>query len=194
MSYDIFLKDRVTGSTIQLSVNHIMTGGTYKADYDPETGTFSPAATSEAWLNITYNYAHYYYEAAENDYRFYGKEDNSGEEENLGIRGIYGKTGIETIQMLQDLANRIEAKYKRDGNWITTIRRETIYRNESGKEVHPVELLVNKQPYIKEESDIEINEGDCSDYWRDTAANAIRPLYQLITMAQLRPDGVWDGD
>ena len=27
-----------------------------------------------------------------------------------------------------------------------------------------------------------------------TAANAIRPLYQLMAMAQLRPDGVWDGD
>ena len=27
-----------------------------------------------------------------------------------------------------------------------------------------------------------------------SAANAIKPLYQLIAMAQLRPDGVWDGD
>ena len=40
----------------------------------------------------------------------------------------------------------------------------------------------------------DISEGPCDDYWEATAANAIRPLYQLIAMAKLRPDGVWDGD
>ena len=32
------------------------------------------------------------------------------------------------------------------------------------------------------------------DIWKDKAANALRPLYQLKTMAQLRPDGIWEGD
>ena len=62
MSYDIWLKDRVTEERIQLPVKHLMTGGTYRADYDERTGTFSPAAISDAWLNITYNYGRYYYE------------------------------------------------------------------------------------------------------------------------------------
>ena len=31
-------------------------------------------------------------------------------------------------------------------------------------------------------------------YWCPTRANALRPLYQLIALAQIRPDGVWDGD
>ena len=37
-------------------------------------------------------------------------------------------------------------------------------------------------------------EGDTSNYWESTAANAIKPLYQLIALAKMRPDCVWDGD
>ena len=47
---------------------------------------------------------------------------------------------------------------------------------------------------IGEDYTEDISEGPCDDYWEATAANAIRPLYQLIAMAKLRPDGVWDGD
>jgi len=32
------------------------------------------------------------------------------------------------------------------------------------------------------------------DYWEPTEGNAKRPLFQLIALAKLRPDGVWDGD
>ena len=31
-------------------------------------------------------------------------------------------------------------------------------------------------------------------YWLPTKANAIRPLYGLLAFAQMRPDGIWDGD
>lgn len=31
-------------------------------------------------------------------------------------------------------------------------------------------------------------------YWLPTRENAIRPLFQLLAMAQMRPDGVWSGD
>lgn len=33
-----------------------------------------------------------------------------------------------------------------------------------------------------------------SNYWDATEGNAKRPLYQLLAMAQMRPDGIWDGD
>lgn len=33
-----------------------------------------------------------------------------------------------------------------------------------------------------------------SDYWKATEGNAKRPLYQLIALAKMRPDGVWEGD
>jgi hypothetical protein len=32
------------------------------------------------------------------------------------------------------------------------------------------------------------------DYWTATEGNAKRALRQLLAMAQLRPDGIWDGD
>lgn len=38
--------------------------------------------------------------------------------------------------------------------------------------------------------------GDDTDpeYWKATDGNAKRPLCQLLAMAQIRPDGIWDGD
>ena len=32
------------------------------------------------------------------------------------------------------------------------------------------------------------------DYWKPTEGNAKRALLQLIALARLRPDGVWQGD
>lgn len=196
MSYDIYLKERVSGETILLTIKHVMTGGTFQADYDEKTGTFSPTSIREAWLNITYNYAHYYYEATEGDQRFYGKDPYSHNEEveNLGIRGIYGKTGLESIPMLKDITSRIEEKYKKDGEWITSRRTKTIFYDKDGTERQPVELLFHKSEYTKEEFEVDVNEVTNDDYWLDTAANALKPLYQLLVFAELRPDGVWDGD
>ena len=51
-----------------------MIGGTYKADYHPETGQFTPTLNKKAWFKIAYNYGCYYYE-------FHNEK---------GIRCIYG--------------------------------------------------------------------------------------------------------
>jgi hypothetical protein len=32
------------------------------------------------------------------------------------------------------------------------------------------------------------------DYWKPTEGNAKRALCQLLSLAKMRPDGVWDGD
>ena len=45
MSYDITLNDPVTKEPIQLDAPHQMQGGTYAV-----------GGTTEAWLNITWNY------------------------------------------------------------------------------------------------------------------------------------------
>ena len=116
MSYDIELKDPVMGETINFDNPHQMRGGTYQV-----------GGSTEAWINITYNYSGYYYDATENDPRFFGKTKNDYPEEeprNLGIRGIYGKTGAESIPMLRDMIRRITEKYSKDGEWITTDRDE----------------------------------------------------------------------
>lgn len=72
MSYNIGLNDPVTGKQLTLDHPHQMRGGTYCAD-----------GSREAHLNVTYNYSKHY--------------DGLGED---GIRTIYGKTGAESIPML----------------------------------------------------------------------------------------------
>ena len=192
MSYDIELKDRVTGKVIEIDNVHFMTGG-----------TFAVGGTKELWLNITYNYAHYYYEATDGDPRFAHEEPScvysdgtyGPMETEYGIRGIYGKTGAETIPMLKDMISRIEERYKNDGEWIDTKRIKTRYLDPRGVEYRDhIRVILDDLPYTKEDYVIDVNEGPNEDYWEPTAGNAIKPLYQLLTFAEMRPDGVWDGD
>ena len=191
MSYDISLKDRVTGETLTVDAPHFMIGGTYQI-----------GGTTELWLNITYNYASYYYEATDGDPRFahegmpyhYSDGTTGPVEVEYGIRGLYGKTGAESIPMLQDMIDRIKAKYiDSDGNWITTKRKEVRYIDCDGKEVDVVTAFLRDLLCTKEEYEIEVNEGPDENYWKPTAGNAIKPLYKLMAMAQMRPDGIWDG-
>ena len=118
MSYDIYLNDPVTGDAIELDEPHQMRGGTYKI-----------GGTTEAWLNVTYNYAKHYY-------RVMGEK---------GIRTIYGMTGAESIPVLKAAIDEL------------------------GDDVDP-------------------------DYWEPAEGNAKRALCSLLALAQMRPDGVWDGD
>lgn len=192
MSYDIYLKDRITGETLLTDNNHFMTGGNYAI-----------GGTREMWLNITYNYGYYYYDATDGDPRFahdeisaYYADGTTGPiQTEYGIRGIYGKSGAESILMLKDMIQRIEEKYKKNGEWISTIRKKRRMLDSDGREIQDVyKAIVNGIPHTNEEYEIEVNEGPNSDYWEPTAANAIKPLYQLIAFAEMRPDGVWDGD
>lgn len=72
MSYDICLKDK-DGAVIQLPCAHQQRGGTYAI-----------GGTTEAWLNVTYNYG-------EILRRVLGEK---------GIRSIYGMTGKESLAAL----------------------------------------------------------------------------------------------
>lgn len=201
MGYDISLKEPVTKEEIELPVKHLMIGNTYAADYDPNTGRFTPKPTSEAHLGITYNYSNYYYDAAERDIRFYGNLEDDDEREkeqprNLGIRGIYGKTGAESIPMLQDMIRRITEKYQKDGEWIITERTKIRYLDAVTDEEIDLfkDIIDGKRDYRKEEYTVQISEAPNDNYWEATAGNAIKPLHYLVAMAQLRPDGIWDGD
>lgn len=72
MSYDIGLNDPVTGDQLVFDEPHQMRGG-----------TFCAGGTCAAHLNVTYNYSEFYRGFGEN-----------------GIRTIYGKTGAESIPIL----------------------------------------------------------------------------------------------
>ena len=74
VSYDIKLCEPVGGEVINFEHPPLVAGG-----------TFAVGGTPEAWLNVTYNYSKQFY-------RVMGEK---------GIRSIYGKTGAETIPILE---------------------------------------------------------------------------------------------
>lgn len=95
----ILLKDRTTGKNIiwatepppelgagfadEITLEQIKTDSTHFI----AGGMRAMGGTKELWLNVTYNYGHFYY-----------RPEVFGEG---GIRSIYGKTGAESIPMLE---------------------------------------------------------------------------------------------
>lgn len=140
MSYDIYLRNRVTKETVHFDTPHQMAGGTYAI-----------GGTTEAWLNITYNYAQWYYKD--------GVFPNNGED-NSGIRSIYGLSGADSIPVLE----------------------------------HAIKTLESMTEDLSEEEIQEYKDRGAGGYWTPTRANAVRPLYQLLAMAKMRPDAEWSGD
>lgn len=178
MSYDIYLKDPLTKETAEVPP-HLMVGGTYMADYHPETDSFTPALNTEAHLNITYNYGCYYYEVYE----------------KIGIRKIYGMMGADSIPILENMITTLTHKYQKDEDWIYTKREKTLFFNEDGVQIEdPIEVWRSKEKINTKEIIVDRYEGVNVDYWEATAANAIKPLYQLLSLAKMRPDCFWDGD
>ena len=119
MGYDIYLNDPVTKEPIQFDKPHNIFGG-----------NMIVGGTAEAWLHITYNYSAHFKLAFGND---------------NGVRGIYSKTGAESIPILKAAID-----------------------------------------------DLQDNVSD--NYWDATEGNAKRALCGLLAFAQMRPDGVWNGD
>ena len=107
--------------------------------------------TRELWLNVTFNYADWYYRPG-----VFARTRKA----SRGIRTIYGMTGAQSIPLLKKAIRKLES-LKGD---------------------------------ISDKERRECEEQGATGYWLPTRENAIRPLYQLLAFAQMRPDGVWEGD
>lgn len=140
MSYDIYLKDPVSGETLSTDHPHHMRGGTYAME-----------GTHEMWISVTYNYAYWYYKPG---------VFAATEQESKGIRTIYGMMGAKSIPVLKKA----------------------------------IESLESISEDISDEERRECEEQGATGYWMPTRKNAIKPLYQLLAFAQMRPDGIWEGD
>ena len=75
MSYDIDLLHPVTKNVIEMDTPHQMKGGTYAL-----------GGSTQASLNVTYNYSKHFYKVLGDG----------------GIRSLYGKSGAESIPLLQN--------------------------------------------------------------------------------------------
>lgn len=81
MSYDIRVVRRKTGETVTL-----------KNKIDLKGGTYCVGGTDIAWLNITYNYAEFFY-------KIWPRKDEK-DLDSGGIRSLYGKPIDEVISEL----------------------------------------------------------------------------------------------
>lgn len=59
---------------------------------------------------------------------------------------------------------------------------------------HAIKVLEDCKEDISAEEREECKRNGATGYWMPTRRNAIKPLYQLLAFAQMRPDGVWEGD
>lgn len=108
MGYSIELKNRITGETAKMRHPQYVRRG---QSGQSATGKLAPAEQTEADIDITCNYSHYYYEVADGDIRFaheevsvyYADETQGPAETEYGIRGLYGSTPAEPIPMLMDM-------------------------------------------------------------------------------------------
>jgi hypothetical protein len=138
------------------------------APHEMRGGTYCIGGTTEMHLNVTYNYSKWYYEV-------FGED---------GIRSLYGKTGAESIPMLKDAIGRMS-----DEGF--------------GRELEPTDEDLVERKRRQNEFDLKFGGGlqpghdepiNRDSYWVETREHALRPLHQLLALAQMRPDGVWDGD
>src|SRR5574337_1225427 len=107
MSYDMELIDPITGDTLPLDAPHHMRGGTYRL-----------GGTTEAHLNVTYNYYPHFVRAFDEmaDPRPTSSKwlrEKGGPVR--GIRTIYGLTGAESLPVLDkaisQLGDDVDADY-----------------------------------------------------------------------------------
>lgn len=212
MSYDFYLNDPVTHARIQVP-GHMMHGGIMPCEHI--NGQLVPTTTTEAHINMTYNYSRYYYEALPSMNEDEGDRDQYDRDaetygiisEYRGVRSICDMSGAQAVPLLEEMIRRIEDRYKGPDGWIATERTREQWENvEDGSVIDSGDMLSllrdNRQKPEDEQKAFEakwkhrtytvlVNEGDTDDYWAETAANAIRPLYQLIALSRIRPDGIW---
>lgn len=155
MSYDIRILDPVTREPVLLEQTHFIHGGTYA-----ENGT------NELWLNITYNYAPFYYRAETlgESTKEYGEEPVDGclpvlREETGGIPGL----AFLTIPQARERVLRA----------MHALRDENI--DKDGNHYSPVPTCFG-------------NEIACNSYWAPTERNARRALWNLLQLLLMAPE------
>lgn len=185
MSYDISLIDKVIHKPCSMSKQKIR-GGTVPAEIDPATGLLVQSSQTECHINITYNYSPYY--------------EIFIDDVDYGIQGLYGMTAKESIPVLEKMIEDISKRYQDENhNWKTKTGTRTHYYYKDGTECNDIitAYLKERAELNKVEEKYQISEGDTSNYWEATAANALIPLTDMLNMALYNinnKDAVWEGD
>lgn len=198
MSYDVELIDRKTKETVKLQTPLFLRSANMPAMLDDVTGQLVQIPQTEACMNITYNYSSYFYEVTEGDEDFAIHEDVDGKDlVSYGLRGLYGKTALESIPLLSRMIQRIRDKYTdENGDWKKAIRSRYHFYDHDGDEVDLMTASLIGTADKSVEEKYWVSEGDISNYWEQTAANAIVSLMymQQIAVSCCLMDCEWTGD
>ncbi len=189
MSYDISYFSKETHNNPEqrklVEVSHFMAeGGTIQAEFID--GELVPAMLTECQINVTYNYAPFYYKHLD---------------EELGIRWLYGKTGSEVKERLEKAILPLGIVRNTSPFWQIDTR-YTI-----GQIFEKAQLPISEEKhaeYLKVEDwdvhadkDLLVRAGylrNGGSYWKPTPGNAGYVLMRILTWIIQNPDGVFDGD
>lgn len=185
MSWDFRLKDLETDETLEVKP-HFMYGGNIRVGC--VNGELVKLPNTLAELNVTYNYSSYYYEAA-----------RKFRQETEGIRDLNNMYSCIAIHYLEKLIKYILDTYKPNGEWLKGKRTKFLYDIKGvgsnltfDEYMNYIERTGITECVTQKEIEYEVSEGDTDDYWEVTAANALKPLYQLLELSKMRPDGIWE--
>ena len=100
--------------------------------------------------------------------------------------------------MLNDMIQRIRSAYQDEhGEWKPGTRTKTHYWKDGQEVMDYMDAILHGIKLEETTEEYTVSEGDTSNYWERTAANAIHPLLTMLIMAAdnlTNPDIVWDGD
>lgn len=94
--------------------------------------------------------------------------------------GTYEISG--TRELWLNITSNYGALYRQD-NVFGKGGIRTIYGMSGAESIPVLEKVISA---LRDETD--------DDYWTATEGNAKKPLLQLLAMAKMRPDGIWNGD
>lgn len=190
MSYDISYYQKETYNNIEQRelikvAPFIASGGTVRAEL--LDGKLVPAIIEDCEINITYNYAPFYYKHIDSE---------------LGIRWLYGKTGEEVKKRLEEAIFHLGINKDTTPFWQINVD-FTI-----GSILKKTNLLPVSEEKFREYLKVEdwdnhpdkntlIENGflqNGGSYWKSTPGNAGHALMRILTWIIQNPHGIFDGD
>lgn len=187
-------EDESTRELIQVAP-FMAEGGTVRAEpvYNDEGEfvTLKPATITDCEINITYNYSKFYYDHIDSE---------------LGIKWLYGKTGKEVKDRLEQAIQNLGINKETEPFWV--INNDYTFGQFFGnkKEIPGAYTEEDIKEFITTDWDDEKNADlrdilvsleilqDGGAYWKATPGNAGHALMRIMTWIIQNPDGVFNGD
>lgn len=173
----------------------LATGGTVRAEpvYNTEGDVIAlkSATITDCEINITYNYSKFYYEHID---------------EELGIKWLYGKSGKEVKDRLEQAIQGLGINKETGPFWVVNADYTFGQIFENKKQIPGSYTEEDIKTFLTTDWDDEVNFDlrdalsslgilqDGGAYWKATPGNAGYALMHILTWVIQNPNGVFNGD